>query len=262
MTHLLLIATGAVLLLASTDRFAQWRDFCLHVTGPSVHALESLVSPGADTPSGLGGVGTRPSTSRTGEDGIRFAANKPSKFCPLRFAARLPLLSPAEAGCTHALRSFFNSPIAHTFWVATAYIDMMGARLLLQALRAGKDVLLIVPTSPNVYTHANGAALAWLIWAARKEEGALRVVMHPAMMHAKAAVAFTQSGEVEGLLGSANLKTRSLTQFGELLAHVTGQAARQLRDALGALAEESEEVKLGRQLIHDPFVSVAEAYLG
>jgi hypothetical protein len=233
----------------------------LHVTGPSVQALERLVSPGASS-GAADGVGTWPSASQPTDDGIRFAANQPSKFCPLRFAARLPLLSSPEAGCTHALHAFFQSPVAHTFLVATAYIDMMGARLLLQTLRRGKDVLLIVPSVPNVYTHSNRSALAWLIWAARKEGGALRVVMHPAMMHAKAAVAFTDGGDVEGILGSCNLKTRSLTQFGELLAHVTGQAARQLRDALGVLAEESEEVTLGRQLWHDPFISVAEAYLG
>ena len=225
------------------------------MTGPSVHALERLVGPE--------GVGTCATASPATEDGVRFAANRPERFCPLRFAARLPLLSPPEAGCTRAMRAFFEDPVAHTFWVATAYIDMMGARLLLKALRAGKDVTLIVPATPNVYCHANRAALWWLIWAAKRTLGSLRVVAHPAeMMHAKAAVAFTLGGQVEGFLGSANLKTRSLTQFGELLAHVTGQAARQLCDALGELAEESTEVTLGRQLWHDPLVSAAEAFLG
>ena len=81
-------------------------------------------------------------------------------------------------------------------------------------------------------------------------------------MYAKAAVALMDDSGVEAILGSANLKARSLTQFGELTAQVSGgQAALQLRDALDALVDESREVT-NRELLYDPMLSAVETYLG
>ena len=191
---------------------------------------------------------------------VTFASNTPAEFCPLRFAAKLPLLR--HNGVTQALEEFFSSPSARAFSVATAYIDKMGAQMLLRALQTGRDVTLTVPRTPNVYQHANKAALAWLVKSAKSAPGRLRLLLHPAMLHAKAAVALMDDSGVEAILGSANLKCRSLTQFGELTAQFSGgQAAVQLRDALDALADESREVT-NRELLYDPMLSVVETYLG
>lgn len=256
------------------DRFTRWRDFSLHVRGRDVAPLERLVqlecpceasAHAPKTPEEEDSRASSPADSDTSSR-ISFAANLPATFCPLRFAAKLPLLR--ERGVTEAMNAFFNAQAARSFWVATAYIDTMGAQMLLDALKAGRDVTLLVPRTPNVYTHANRAALSWLLRSAQRTPGRLRALMHPAeMMHAKAAVSFLDEssghGSVEAILGSANLKARSLTQFGELLARVSGHAALQLRDALAELADESQEVTASaRQLWHDPMISAVEAFLG
>lgn len=232
------------------ERFKTWRDFSLLVRGCNAVATVEELMQGRCSLASVHDVDQR----------VTFASNTPAEFCPLRFAAKLPLLR--HNGVTQALEAFFSSPSARAFSVATAYIDKMGAQMLLRALQTGKDVTLTVPRTPNVYAHANRAALAWLVKSAKSAPGRLRLLLHPAMLHAKAAVALMDDSGVEAILGSANLKARSLTQFGELTAQVSGgQAALQLRDALDALVDESREVT-NRELLYDPMLSAVETYLG
>jgi hypothetical protein len=65
------------------------------------------------------------------------------------------------------------------------------------------------------------------------------------MVHAKAAVGFDAAGGCIALLGSANMKTRSFTQFGELLAISRGgPVATALACELQTLAAEAAVVQL------------------
>jgi phosphatidylserine/phosphatidylglycerophosphate/cardiolipin synthase-like enzyme len=81
------------------------------------------------------------------------------------------------------------------------------------------------------------------------------------MVHAKAASAARADGSVCAYLGSANLKERSLTQFGELLMRAEGEVAAELQQALLSLYEEAEEVT-GEMLRHDPTRAAVETWLG
>ena len=74
--------------------------------------------------------------------------------------------------------------------------------------------------------------------------GAFSALLHPSMVHAKAAVGFRRDGSAVAVIGSANLKCRSLTQFGELLMRCDGgDFAQSLAAALTRLAAESDVVR-------------------
>ncbi len=230
----------------------------MRLRGDAVAALaRSLRLPSAFVPA------TRQEpTSLFPHSALSFAVNTPGAFCPVRFAARAPLLS--HAGVADALHAFFGDPSAQQYTVACAYLDHSGAALLLAALARGADVTLVAPATPNVYAHANRAALSRLIRDAASTPGRLRCALHPAtMMHAKAAVAVRADGSLGAYLGSANLKQRSLTQFGELLLRVEGDAARELQDALHRLAGEAEDVSAeSAKLLYDPTRAAIETWLG
>jgi hypothetical protein len=190
-------------------------------------------------------------TASDASSSLSFAVNAPTAFCPLAFALRAPLAGRFDAAA--ALRAFFDDASLRRVIVAAAYVDASGAALLERALARGADVTLIMPLTPNVYTHCNAAALCSLLRGrlssssssstAAPRRGRLTAVLHPAMVHAKAAVGFRADGTAVALLGSANLKQRSLTQFGELLMRAEGGAfPERLASALQRLAAEGTRV--------------------
>ncbi len=211
------------------DRFRSWRDFAVRLRG---------AGPTAALAAALDGSATAVGDAKCVPSRLSFAVNAPTSFCPLAFALRAPL--PGRFGVASALGGFFDDPSLRRYTVACAYLDHAGAALLQRALRRGAAVTLIMPATPNVYGHANAAALCRLLADdAAAPSGRLTALLHPAMVHAKAAVGFRTDGTAVALIGSANLKERSLTQFGELLMRCEGGAfTARLAAALARLAAE------------------------
>ena len=147
------------------------------------------------------------------------------------------------------LRAFYDDASLQRFTVAAAYIDDAGAALLSRALCRGARVTLLMPRVPNVYAHANAATLKALML---RHGSAFQARLHPRMVHAKAAVGFRDDGSAEAVIGSANLKCRSLTQFGELLMRCDGTFATRLAAALTALAAEGKPVRHAPKQAADP----------
>ena len=194
--------------------------------------------------SASGGDGTGPPLS--------FSANAPASFCPLAFALRAPL--PGRFGVADTLRCFYDDPTMARYVVAAAYVDDDGAALLSRALDRGARVTLIMPRVPNVYRHANAATLRTLLHH-KSGNSLFSAALHPDMVHAKAAVGFRKDGSAVAVIGSANLKCRSLTQFGELLMRCDGgEFAQSLAAALTRLAAESDVVRHEPVQAADPAV--------
>jgi len=238
-TEIWIALEPALTCLTPTDRFRPWRDFAVRLRGNHVTAaLSAAITSGGSGAHGGAALGT-----------LSFSANAPAAFCPLAFALRAPL--PGRFGVADTLRSFFDDPAVVRYVVAAAYVDDAGAALLSRALDRGARVTLIMPRVPNVYPHANAATLKALL----HHPGAFSALLHPGMVHAKAAVGFRYDDSAVAVIGSANLKCRSLTQFGELLMRCDGgDFAQSLAAALTRLAAESDVVR--HEPIHaaDPMV--------
>ena len=213
---------------APPDRFRPWRDFAVRLRGTRITAaLSAAIASGGSGAAGGNEAGT-----------LSFSANAPASFCPLAFALRAPL--PGRFDVADTLRSFYDDPSVTRYVVAAAYVDDAGAALLSRALDRGARVTLIMPRVPNVYPHANAATLKALL----HHPGAFSALLHPSMVHAKAAVGYRHDGSAVAVIGSANLKCRSLTQFGELLMRCDGgDFAHSLAAALARLAAESDVVR-------------------
>ncbi|MEZ6189015.1 MAG: phospholipase D-like domain-containing protein [Planctomycetota bacterium] len=164
------------------DRFRPWQDFALRLEGPpalQVRARLRGAPPGAIPD---------------------FVLNLPRRG---RYDLE-PTLAEVCADPTVTRLRFVH-----------AYLDPTGCALLRRALARGARVELVLPRVPNVYPHANAAAIEGL----RAGGGALEVRLHPRMIHAKAAL-FEREGERVGFLGSCNLKRNSFRLFAELNAWV------------------------------------------
>ena len=92
--------------------------------------------------------------------------------------------------------------------------------------RKNTRMTLVVPRTPNVYQDANRKAIKWLVETNRARRGGdssnLEVYLLEDMLHAKVLYAESVDAEVPdvGMLGSCNLKQRSLGQFVELNASI------------------------------------------
>lgn len=259
-----------------TDRFRTWRDFAVRLRGAAATAALADALEGGDASS----PGAMPnSASLQGQlrgAAVSLAVNSPTAFCPFAFALRAAL--PGRFEVAGALRAFFSDSSMRRYTVAAAYLDMSGAALLQLALARGADVTLIMPSAPNVYTHANAAVLCRLLQGGgvtprsgshQQQVGRLTAVMHPAMVHAKAAVGFRPDGSAAAIIGSANLKERSLTQFGELVMRCEGGAfCARLAAALARLASEAtpvgttppaEHLAMAPRMMQERAASAAEA---
>ena len=245
------------------DRFAHWTDF-------------SLLLRGADTVGRLAAALNLPPTFGYGHQShappysaISFAVNTPT-FVPhwqLKFATRARM--EGAWGVRPELAAFYGDPSLRSFTTATAYLDGEGCELLLLALSRGADVRLIMPREANVYAHCNARALSRLMRAASVPgSGRLSVFLHGdavEMMHAKVAVGVHKDGTMRAYLGSANLKGRSLTQFGEVVVVVEGgEVAEALAAGLEALVGQGSQLSGRRdvRLRHDPTVAACEEHCG
>ncbi len=213
------------------DRFRPWRDFMVRLEG------EALVD---DLARRLAGEGAAPALGPSAP--------------PLAFAVNLP-----EAGrfeIAPALRALAAEPRLVRFRIAMAYLDRAGAAVLRAMLTRGAAVELVLPRRANVYQHANLRALSELLAAAP----ALRARLHPAMVHAKALLAWDAAGERVAFLGSANLKRNSLRMLGELNLLARDEALTGALDAaLARLVEESAPV-LEPPRYNPAFASVEERF--
>ncbi len=229
------------LILGSADRFRSWRDFAVRLRGAGATRQLAAALAGGCSPL-LGAAPLEQAHMHEAASPLAFAVNAPAAFCPFAFALRAQL--PGRFDVRAALRGFFGDASLHRYTVAAAYLDASGAAFLDGALARGAHVTLVMPAVPNVYQHANAAALCSLLRAPPAPgRGRLCVALHGAMVHAKAAVGFRTDGSAVALIGSANLKQRSLTQFGELLLRVEGGAfTARLAAALVRLASEATVV--------------------
>ncbi|KAL1516011.1 hypothetical protein AB1Y20_002624 [Prymnesium parvum] len=107
-----------------------------------------------------------------------------------------------------AFASLFGEAALVHYRVAMAYLGpRWGVEMVELALRRGARVDLLLPAQANVYAHANLKAAQKLLdggWPT------LRVYLSPQMIHAKATLARTASGDGVAFLGSANLVRGSL----------------------------------------------------
>jgi len=190
------------------DRFRPWRDFMVRVAGAGLVA---------DLEARLDGQGEAPGVPL--DDGaVAFAVNVPRAK---RFEIR---------GVLDALAA---DPRFVRYQVAMAYLDRTGAEVLRTMLGRGARVELVMPSRANVYQHANMRALGEVLARAP----ALEATLHPAMLHAKALVAWDDQGRRTAFVGSANLKRNSFRMLGELNAVVCDPAfTADLSAAIAALA--------------------------
>jgi phosphatidylserine/phosphatidylglycerophosphate/cardiolipin synthase-like enzyme len=234
------------------DRFRDWADLAVQLFRAADVAVlaAALELPSSFIPYSRGCVPQ-----------VTFAINAPSAFCPLRFAARVPFTG--SFCVAESLTSFYHDPSLLRYTVATAYLDDAGEELLMGALLRGAHLVLITPRVPNVYRHANKQALCRLLRAA--PPGRLRVLLHNGtMMHAKCSVGTRLDGCLCAYIGSANLKARSLTQFGEVLLFLEGGTiASDLLAALERLAADSVWAESVADIgIYDPALALIESHLG
>ncbi|MCA8920545.1 MAG: phosphatidylserine/phosphatidylglycerophosphate/cardiolipin synthase family protein [Planctomycetes bacterium] len=166
------------------DRFRPWRDFALRLEGDSARRVRA-----------------------------RLRGEPPAPGVDPEFVLNLPRRGRYDLEAT--FRALCSDPGVTRLRLVHAYLDYTGAGILRLALAHGARVELVLPRVPNVYPHANAAALSWL----RAQGGDLEVRLHPDMIHAKAAL-FERDGEPEAFLGSCNLKRNSFRLFGELNARV------------------------------------------
>lgn len=194
-----------------------------------------------------------------------------------------------DFGVLPSLVRFFADPTLLRYVVSAAYLDASGADLLRVALSRGASVTLVVPSSPNVYAHANNEALTSLIRDGGGWGTALRVRrLMTSMLHAKAAVGIRRNGSQVAFCGSANLKKvrkrpstnrhrcihasshdsrasqRSFSQFGELVVFADGGiVARRLGAALASLASQAVLLRAEyTELRYEPTWAAVEAWCG
>lgn len=148
------------------------------------------------------------------------------------------------------------------YYVAMAYIDSMGVDLLASALRRDNTTLtLVVPRTPNVYHDANRKALGRLIKANDGREDNLKILLLDDMLHAKAFHAESADDSIPavGMIGSCNLKQRSLGQFVELNATIRQPALTMaLRRHLRELAHEASPLSADDLRYQEPKATIEE----
>ncbi|CAJ1379239.1 unnamed protein product [Effrenium voratum] len=234
------------------DRFGSWRDFAMRLEGDAAvfDLLSSLRWRPTLVTSGV-------LTADTSRRALQFVTNQPMRW---EWPAWL-LSHPFQGNFDIApeMTRFYSS--FDSYRVAASYIDETGAAVLSKALERGARVELVMPWTPNVYADCNARTLGNLLgkWGAH---GNFRLKLHSSMVHAKAAVAQGPSSNV-ALLGSCNLRQRSLEQFEELHAQVTDQTfCATLWKELGQLLQEGDEVQDPARLAFNPAMACLQDYFG
>ena len=219
------------------DRFARWRDFAIRAEGRAV------VNAMRDALAGHGGG----NASQRDDAEIAFATNLPNGFCPLAWTFPRYFDFPGRFDVRPAMMDLLRDARYRDYTIAMAYIDTVGVDMLDVALRREDATMtLVVPRTPNVYQDANRKAIKRLVETNRARRGGdssnLRVYLLDDMLHAK--VLYAESADADapdvGMLGSCNLKQRSLGQFVELNASIRQPALTMaLRRHLRGLVNES-----------------------
>ena len=238
------------------DRIANWRDFAIRAEGHEVvQAMRSSLFK-ADT---SGSADVR-------DTGIRFITNLPTGFCPLAWTFPRYKNFPGTFNIKPTMMKLLEDASYSRYRIAMAYMDAVGADMLDAMLARGNTSLtLVVPRNPNVYHDANRKALKRLIHknADRRngDSSNLKIVMLDDMLHAKVFFAESDDGAVPdvAMLGSCNLKQRSLGQFVELNAEIQQPIlTRALRAKLDDIINESLPICDDDLLYAEPKATVEE----
>lgn len=199
------------------DRFANWRDFAIRAEG---HEVVRAMRSSLFSAEAAGSEDAR-------DAGIRFVTNLPTGFCPLAWTFPRYKNFPGTFNIKSAMMRLLEDKSYSRYQIAMAYLDAVGVDMLDAVLARGNTSLtLVVPRNPNVYHDANRKALKRLIKknAERRngDSSNLKVVMLDDMLHAKVFFAESENSTIPdvAMLGSCNLKQRSLGQFVELNAEI------------------------------------------
>jgi hypothetical protein len=173
---------------------------------------------------------------------------------------------PGRFEVKQAMKQLLRDTRYSKYSVAMAYIDSMGADMLAEMLRRrDASLTLIVPRTPNVYHDANRKALKRLVDvnASRRsgDSNNLKIFLIDDMLHAKVLYAESEDESVAdfGMLGSCNLKQRSLGQFVELYASIRQPALTMaLRRQLVQLVEESLPLTEDDLVFSEPKATIEE----
>ncbi len=143
-----------------------------------------------------------------------------------------------------------------------AYVDSVGADMLASVLeRSGTSLTVVVPRNPNVYHDANRKALVRLIEKTRARGENLRILLIDDMLHAKVFFAESDLDDVQdvAMMGSCNLKQRSLGQFVELNALIRQPALTvALRRQLDFIMKDSQTAKMEDLRFSEPKATIEE----
>ena len=209
------------------DRFTNWRDFTVQVTGKAL--VEQLTSSINDKEQILSSSSrnqnwtvedTRNRTTET-----KFVSNNPTGMSFLSFCFPQMFYFPGQFDVKKSFEAILNDSSFDDYTFSIAYLDSSGVRMIRKILDRNASVTICIPESPNVYHHANRKALAKLkkvheLIKLRSKTSApsLRIKMLPDMLHAKAFVAKSTNdpGNKIATIGSCNFRQRSFSQFQEL----------------------------------------------
>ena len=237
------------------DRFTNWRDFAIRADGrAAVDAMRYAL-----------GSFERTITSNDDAD-IVFASNLPTGWSPIAWTFPRYMTFPGRFEVKQAMEQLLRDTRYSKYSVAMAYIDSMGADMLAEMLRRrDASLTLIVPRTPNVYHDANRKALKRLVDvnASRRsgDSNNLKIFLIDDMLHAKVLYAESEDESVAdfGMLGSCNLKQRSLGQFVELNASIRQPALTMaLRRQLVQLVEESLPLTEEDLVFSEPKATIEE----
>lgn len=242
------------------DRFSSWRDFAIRLEGDAVvsELLSSLgwqQIPDSDDP--FEARERQKNMADSADGALQFVTNRPQRW---EWPAWL-LSHPFQGEFEIALEMLRFYSSFDFYRVAASYIDETGAAVLSKALERGARVELVMPWTPNVYADCNARTLGNLLakWGG---SGNFLLKLHRSMVHAKAVVAEGPSSKV-ALLGSCNLRQRSLEQFEELHARVTDQTfCATLWLELGQLLQEADKVEDPARLSFTPVMACLHDYFG
>ena len=233
------------------DRFARWRDVAIRAEGQAVvDALKDSLR--RATP-----------MASSGTADLVFSSNMPSGFCPMAWTFPRYFDFPGRFGVRQAMKSLLEDGRYSNYIVAMAYIDAVGADMLSSVLRRENTTLtLVVPRTPNVYHDSNRKSLKRLVEAnGGITSRNLKVYLLDDMLHAKAFYAEGDNTTTTpvGMLGSCNLKQRSLGQFVELNASMRQPALTMaLRRHLKELVDESLPLQAEDLLYLEPKATIEE----
>jgi phosphatidylserine/phosphatidylglycerophosphate/cardiolipin synthase-like enzyme len=213
------------------DHFQKWKDYCVRVQGPVADLLQIKIA------------GTAA--------GVVYPPTKPVNF----------VLNSRHRGYEEMYEIFhamMQDVSLVRLQIAMAYIDNHGANLLQFALDRGAEIDLLMAQKANVYHNCNMRTLKKRLIG----QPGLRIFLHPAMVHAKAVLAYDEAGiPKRSMMGSANLKKNSFGVLQELNSMIDDPKFNQkLANDLDKLF--GEAVKISKVPKYGRFMAGVEEYFG